>query len=43
MQKFKFLFCNNAFENNEADPVYDDEYRVSKEKGFKCHCLVTRI
>lgn len=35
MQKFKFLYCNNAFENNEADPVYDGEYRVSREKGFE--------
>lgn len=35
MQKFKFLYCNNAFENNEADPVYEGEYRVSKKKGFE--------
>ena len=35
MQKFKFLYCDNAFEDNEADPVYDSEYRVSREKGFE--------
>lgn len=35
MEKFKFLFCNNAFESGEADPVYEDEYRISKENGFE--------
>ena len=43
MQKFKFLYCNNAFENNEADPVYDGEYRVSREKGFENSLLVMKI
>lgn len=35
MSKFNFLFCNNDFENNEVDPIYEGEYRVSEERGFK--------